>query len=105
VGASREFNDLVERFDEQIEIHCSPEFNETQLRREFVDPFFRALGWDIDNRQGHAQAYKEVIRVDSINIGRSTKAPDYSFRVTACKISSEEERTIVRIRQMDDGQR
>jgi predicted type IV restriction endonuclease len=24
-------------------------YNETQLRREFIDPFFTALGWDVDN--------------------------------------------------------
>jgi predicted type IV restriction endonuclease len=25
---------------------------ETPVRREFIDPLFMALGWDIDNRQG-----------------------------------------------------
>ena len=27
----------------------STAYNETQLRREFVDPFFTMLGWDVDN--------------------------------------------------------
>jgi hypothetical protein len=46
-----------------------------------LDPMFKALGWDIDNTAGHAEAYKDVIHEDSVKIGGSTKAPDYSFRV------------------------
>ena len=72
--------EVVERFREQYESYRSPDYNETQLRREFVDPFFKALGWDIDNREGHAEAYKDVVHEDSIKVGDSTKAPDYSFR-------------------------
>jgi len=72
---------LVNRFQQHSESYRSPTYNETQLRREFVDPFFKALGWDIDNEQGYAEAYKDVIHEDSIKIGGSTKAPDYSFCV------------------------
>ena len=42
---------------------------------------FKALGWDIDNEQGHAEAYKDVIHEDAIKVGGATKAPDYCFRV------------------------
>ncbi len=73
--------ELVERFERQIEAYRSPQYNETQLRREFLDPFFKALGWDIDNEQGYAEAYKDVIHEDAIKVGEATKAPDYSFRI------------------------
>lgn len=59
----------------------APGYNETQLRREFLDPFFEALGWDVDNKQNFHEAYKEVIHEDSIKIGEWTKAPDYCFRI------------------------
>ncbi|MGD9714861.1 MAG: N-6 DNA methylase, partial [Thermomicrobiales bacterium] len=72
---------LVNRFQEQYESYRLPAYNETQVRREFVDPFFEALGWDVHNRQGHAEAYKEVIHEDSIKVGGLTKAPDYCFRI------------------------
>jgi adenine-specific DNA-methyltransferase len=39
------------------------------------------LGWDIDNEQGYAESYREVIHEDKIKIGGATKAPDYSFRL------------------------
>jgi hypothetical protein len=44
--------DLIERFERNREAYKSPSYNETQLRREFLDPFFEALGWDVNNRQG-----------------------------------------------------
>jgi len=72
---------LVETFDRNIEAYKNQQYNETQLRREFIDPFFCALGWDVANEQGYAQAYKDVIHEDAIKIGTATKAPDYSFRI------------------------
>jgi type I restriction-modification system DNA methylase subunit len=77
--APKEIIDLVERFERQFESYKSGQYNETQLRREFLDPFFKALGWDIDNNAGHAEAYKDVIHEDQIRIASATKAPDYCF--------------------------
>lgn len=73
--------DLTERFHHNRESYCSTQYNETQLRREFVDPFFALLGWDVDNKNGYAEAYKDVIHEDAIKIGGFTKAPDYCFRI------------------------
>jgi len=77
----QEVRELVERFDRNRDAYRSPSYDETQLRREFLDPFFAVLGWDVDNRAGWAEAYKEVIHEDAIKIGGFTKAPDYCFRV------------------------
>ena len=81
MAAPKEILELVRRFDEHKEAYISGQYNETQLRREFLDPFFKALGWDIDNAQGLAEQYKDVIHEDSIKIGGNTKAPDYCFRI------------------------
>jgi hypothetical protein len=72
---------LVERYSNNSDAYESPNYNETQARREFLDPFFKALGWDIDNQQGYAEAYKDVIHEDAIRVGEATKAPDYCFRI------------------------
>lgn len=45
---------LIERFNQQADRVRSPDYNETQLRIDFVDPMFAELGWDINNRQGFA---------------------------------------------------
>jgi len=73
--------DLVERFHMHKEAYKASAYNETQARREFIDPFFKALGWDIDNEQGYAEAYKDVVHEDALKIGGNTKAPDYAFRI------------------------
>lgn len=52
---------LVERFRAGHNAYKNPAYNETQTRREFIDPFFKALGWDMDNEAGYAEAYKDVI--------------------------------------------
>jgi len=79
--APKEVKRLVERFRENREAYLSSEYNETQLRREFLGPFFKALGWDTDNEQGYAQEYKDVIHEDTIKIGGAAKAPAYAFRI------------------------
>ena len=76
---------LVERFDEQIESYKKADYNETQTRRDFIDPFWKALGWDMDNENGYAESYREVIHEDRVKVGGATKAPDYSFRLSGGK--------------------
>ena len=73
--------DLVARFEQQLDTYKSGAYNETQLRRDFLDPLFKALGWDMDNEAGYAEAYRDVIHEDAIRIGGAVKAPDYCFRI------------------------
>ncbi len=77
--------ELVNRFEEQFDSYKKSDYNETLTRRDFIDPFFKALGWDIDNENGYAEAYREVIHEDRIKVGKATKAPDYSFRLVGGK--------------------
>ena len=72
---------LVDTFSTHRDHYKSAGYNETEVRREFLDPLFKALGWDIDNEAGYADAYKDVIHEDAIKIGGFTKAPDYCFRI------------------------
>lgn len=75
-----EIKRLVERFAEQHQVYHQASYNETQVRREFIDPLFKELGWDIDNASGQPEQYKDVIHEDAIKVGGLTKAPDYCFR-------------------------
>jgi type I restriction-modification system DNA methylase subunit len=73
--------ELVERFARNREQYLNPRYRETQVRREFLDPFFTALGWDVENRAGRAQQYKDVVHEDALKVGLDARAPDYSFRI------------------------
>ena len=72
---------LIENFERNLDAYRSGKYNETQVRRDFIDPFFKALGWDMDNSAGYAEAYRDVIHEDAIRIGSAVKAPDYCFRI------------------------
>lgn len=84
-SARQKIEQLVQRFSEQLESYNKSDYNETQTRRDFIDPFFKALGWDMDNENGYAESYREVIHEDRLRVGESTRAPDYSFRLVGGK--------------------
>ena len=73
--------DLVARFRAHVDSYKRDAYNETLTRIEFINPFFKALGWDVDNERGYAEAYKDVVHEDAIKLGGGTKAPDYGFRI------------------------
>ena len=39
---------LVDRFDQDRRVFLYPDYKEEQLRAEFLNPLFTAIGWDID---------------------------------------------------------
>ena len=80
-GAPPEIVALVQRFEHQLEAYKSAPYNETQVRREFIDPFFKALGWDVANERGYGEGYKDVVHEDAIRVRGNPKAPDYGFRI------------------------
>jgi len=51
---------LVETFGENIDSYRSGSYNEARVRVEFIDPMFKALGWDVGNEAGYAEAFKDV---------------------------------------------
>ncbi|MHB8777359.1 MAG: Eco57I restriction-modification methylase domain-containing protein, partial [Anaerolineales bacterium] len=79
--APESIRQLVERFEQHRDAYRAGKYNETQLRREFLDPFFDALGWDVFNRLGYSEENKHVIHEDSLEIEGAKKAPDYAFKV------------------------
>ena len=81
MDAREKLSELVARFERNRATYKKGTYNETQVRREFIDPFFEVLGWDVANKDGYAEAYKDVVHEDAIRVGNTTKAPDYCFRV------------------------
>jgi hypothetical protein len=81
MSAPEEICGLIERFDRNLDTYRSGRYNEAQVRQEFINPFFNALGWDVYNKHGYAEAYKDVIHEDAIRVDSAVKAPDYCFRI------------------------
>lgn len=77
----KQITELIAKFDQNLDAYHTAAYGETEMRVEFINPFFEALGWDVANRAGYAEAYKDLIHEDAIKIGGATKAPDYCFRI------------------------
>ncbi len=64
--------DLVEHFERNTADFRSNRYNKTELRREFLDPFFEALGWDVNNRLRYSETYKDVVHEPSRETDQGT---------------------------------
>lgn len=68
---------LVAKFVVDHETYCSPGYGEAQARSHFITPFFKALGWDVENEAGVPYHLCEVWEEKGETQGR----PDYTFRI------------------------
>ncbi len=72
-------HELVDRFRTQIDAYKTQSYNETQVRREFIDLMFTALGWDVANGQRRADRTTEA----ALGFLREVDAPFYSAHSSA----------------------
>src|SRR6266849_7998247 len=68
---------LVRKFDSDLQTYTSPGYGEAQARSHFITPFFKALGWDVENEAGVPYHLCEVWEEKGETQGR----PDYTFRL------------------------
>ena len=52
-------HDLIARFHDNLPLLKSGRYNETEARVQFINPLFRALGWDVDDRLGRGEVKHE----------------------------------------------
>ena len=57
----REIEGLAQCFARNLDVYTRPDYKETQVRVEFIGPFFEALGWDVRNLRGYAEQYEELL--------------------------------------------
>jgi hypothetical protein len=76
----KELSRLVESFGKRLAELKQPGYAEAQLRDDFLNPFFRALGWDMENRAGLIQKEREVEIESLTHIAGGRKRADYLFR-------------------------
>lgn len=76
-------NELIKKFSRDRDHYLSANYNEAQLRSDFLDPLFELLGWDIKNKKQRRTNEREVILEEPLKASASenTKKPDYTFRL------------------------
>ncbi len=72
----KELNGLAGIFEKNLAHYKSPGYDEASVRKEFLDPFFRALGWDMENKAGLIPPHRDVVAESRTDTGRA----DYLFR-------------------------
>jgi type I restriction-modification system DNA methylase subunit len=74
--------DLVSNFKANYDSYTKSGslYNETEVRSDFINPFFEALGWDMLNTRAISRPLREVISEANVTVGTATKKPDYEFR-------------------------
>ncbi len=74
-------DEIVERFEDNLKTGKLNQCKATQLRSEFIDPFFEALGWVIGSKQSLFGSCKAIGYRVEIAAGQMSIAPDYCFRI------------------------
>src|SRR4030043_2001381 len=69
---------LITKFEKDKTHYLSKGYPEAQVRLDFINPFFKALGWDIENKAQKPPHERDVIVELS---PEATGRPDYNFRV------------------------
>ncbi|HEV2234640.1 MAG TPA: N-6 DNA methylase [Terriglobia bacterium] len=68
---------LIHKFEANNTHYLSKSYLEAQARVDLISPFFKALGWDMENEAGLSHHEREVI----VERGETEGYPDYNFRV------------------------
>lgn len=74
---------LVEKFQKNEAEYSSKaaQYNETEVRVDFINEFFEILGWDIRNKAMLPKPMREVVAEVNIIDESSNRKPDYEFRI------------------------
>lgn len=75
---SKELKDLKDRYLKHRDQYEANTYNETDVRNEFLNKMFKALGWDVENVKGNSPSERDVWMERGDCQG---KRPDYNFRI------------------------
>ncbi len=79
--AFAQVKNLVRRFNANEKDYLSAEYQEANVRQEFLDKFFVALGWDVYHER-QTNPYQREVRIEkSIQVEGRGKRADYAFFV------------------------
>ena len=65
-------------FKANEKFYLSPQYQEAEARRDFIDKFLIALGWDV-NHDAQKNPYEQEVKVERKEHGVSQRRADYAF--------------------------
>ena len=79
--AFAEVGKLVAIFDANKDRYLSSDYQEAEVRKDFIDKFWTALGWDV-NHDTQTNPYEQEVKVErGVNEGAARKRADYAFHL------------------------
>lgn len=70
---------LVDDFKAGEKHYLSKDYQEAEARKDFIDKFFIALGWDVHHNE-QKNPYEQEVKVEKgVNVSGAQKRADYSF--------------------------
>lgn len=80
-SAFAEVSILVQDFKENESKYLSPSYSEVEVRKDFIDKFFHALGWDVYHNE-QKNPYEQELKIEKgVSIERAQKRADYAFYI------------------------
>lgn len=77
--AFQSIRELVSDFKENEKAYLSSDYSEADVRNDFINKFFIALGWDVRHEK-QKNPYKQEVRVEKpVAIAKAQKRADYTF--------------------------
>ncbi|MEW6355965.1 MAG: N-6 DNA methylase [Planctomycetota bacterium] len=77
--AFKQIRDLVKSFKQNERHYKSAHYAEAHARKEFIDKFWIALGWDVNYEQ-QTNPYEQEVKVErGVAIGAAQRRADYAF--------------------------
>jgi adenine-specific DNA-methyltransferase len=77
--AFAEVSKLAARFKAGEARYLSPDYQEAQARKDFIDKFFIALGWDV-NHEEQTNPYEQEVKVEqNVSVAARQRRADYAF--------------------------
>jgi adenine-specific DNA-methyltransferase len=71
---------LAADFKANEKFYLSPVYQEAEARRDFIDKFLIALGWDV-NHETQNNPYEQEVKVERKEHGVSQRRADYAFYI------------------------
>lgn len=78
--ANRRIKELVETFQANESLYLSSSYQEAEARKDFIDKFFTALGWDV-NHDIQTNPYEQEVKVEPAVQAGGQRRADYAFHL------------------------
>ena len=79
--AFKNVKELVASFKQNESHYLAAKYQESEARKDFIDKFWIALGWDV-NHDAQRNPYEQEVKVErGVSVGAARKRADYAFYV------------------------